>query len=292
MAECRKGYAFNDPDLVSNGGWGAIITPDELRYVYSFGNELVAPNSQVITDDTLKWYIDNAVDACERDLNVKLLKRIYKYRPAFGVVRDDLSGEEGIDYEWDEPYDFNRKEFNEYIFIKLRHRPVINVQNVKFNDVASNQILDITNWVKINHEKGSLQFFPNQGSLESLPIFLGQTFLATTFGAGVEYYPDAFSVDFTSGFETVRHLRKKWKEMFSIIGMLAAINLLNDYGDGRAAAIASSSIGLAGVSESYSTTMSATNALFGARIISYREELKRFYKANKNKYGGVLFTAL
>ena len=76
--ETRKGYAFNNPDFTANGNWGAIITPDELRYVYAFGNELIAPNAQTITDDTLKWYIDNAVGYIEKDLKIKILKKVYK----------------------------------------------------------------------------------------------------------------------------------------------------------------------------------------------------------------------
>ena len=34
--DCRKGFAFNNPDITSNGGWGCMITPDELRYVFAF----------------------------------------------------------------------------------------------------------------------------------------------------------------------------------------------------------------------------------------------------------------
>jgi len=293
MAECRKGFAFNDPDLTANGNWGAIITPDELRYVYAFGNDLVAPNAQVITDDTLKWYIDNAVQNVERDLKIKLLKRIYKYRPGYGETRNGLTGDEGIDYEFEEAYDFNRKEYQNYIYIKLRRRPLLSLDSVIFKDVAGNQLIDITQWVKPNYEKGSLEFFPNQGSLDALPIYLGQTFFGvTSFGAGVRNYPDAFHVDYTAGFTNVLTFRKKWGELINVVGKLAAINLLADYGDGRAAAIASSSIGLAGISESYATTMSATSAMFGARILRFWDDLKIFYKNNKDKYSGILIAAL
>ena len=92
--ETRKGYAFNNPDFTSKGNWGAIIHPDELRYVYAFGNELVAPNSQTITDDTLWWYINNAISHVERDLKIKILKKIYKYRPKRGETRQPFDDSE------------------------------------------------------------------------------------------------------------------------------------------------------------------------------------------------------
>jgi len=59
---------------------------------------------------------------------------------------------------------------------------------------------------------------------------------------------------------------------------------MNIYGDGRSAAIASRSVSLNNVSESISTTMSATNAMFGARIIQYQKEIKEWFALNRSKY--------
>ena len=56
------------------------------------------------------------------------------------------------------------------------------------------------------------------------------------------------------------------------------------YGDGKFAAVASRSVGLAGISESISTTMSATSAAFGARILQYQKEIKEWLAVNKQKY--------
>jgi len=377
VSDLRKGYAFKNPDIAANSGWGAILTPDELRYVYAFGQGLTAPNAQVITDDTLQWYIDNAVGSVETDLRIKLIKRIYKARPSVhNVARTDADftsgseatiigtvdisrsinlstnfnlkiavdkgtyitvdckgatpaattlaeiiakintalgatiataydnkylkltstteGEtsyieleapsgndatliimgltidsgykyeyrgwvEGLDFEWDEGYDFDRKQFAEFMWIKLRNRPVISLEKVEWKDVAGNLMADITKWAKVNYEKGSIQFFPSAGSLQTLPVYLGQTFSISKFLATVEHYPDAYFVDYTAGLASAEHVRKKWPELFTVAGKLAAINLLAAFGDGRSAAIGSSSIGLSGISESYSTTMSATS---------------------------------
>jgi len=292
LSDARKGYAFDNPDTAANDGWGAILTPDELRYVYGFGTDMVAPNAQVMTDNTLKYYIDNAIANCERDLEIKLMQRVYKHRPpVFGDSRT-IAGTEGIDYEWEEGYDFDRGSFSNYMYIKLRQRPILSLDKVDWYDVAGNLMIEITEWCKPNYEKGSLQFFPNAGSLMALPIYLGQTFAMGKFMAGIQNYPDAFFIDYEAGFGSAALLRKKWPEIFTVVGKLAAINMLSDVGDGKSAAIASSSIGLSGISESYSTTMSATSAMFGARILQLKDDLKIWYKTNRTKYSGILLGAV
>jgi hypothetical protein len=293
-AECRLGFAFNNPELLSCDGFGSIITPDELRYVYAFGNDLVAPNGQTITDETLQWYIDNSIGSVENDLRIKLKKRVYKYRPTYGTTRDDLSGlEEDVDYEFEDPYDFVRKNYKEFTYIKLRNRPIISVEKAIWNDVQANKILDITEWLKPNYKKGSLEFFPNLGGAEALAAFLGvSSSIDIVTGMRWRNYPDGFQIDYTAGFKTSTVLRKKHPELFTVIGKLAAIMMLSDYGDGKTAAIASSSISLSGLSESVSTTLSATSATFGARILQYTNELKEWFKINKNKYSGFFIGAL
>lgn len=298
--DTRKGYSFNNPDTTANNSWGAIITPDELRYVYGFGNDLVSPNGQVITDDTLQWYVDQATSNVERDLNVTLIKKKFRHTPinANGVEQsreDELKdeGEADIDYIWEEPYDFDKKKFGEYIFIKLRTRPVIEVTKAEFRDPIGNLIADILSWKKVNFKTGTLEFFPHAGALMSLPIFGGSSFFNSPVRyAYNDYYPDAYYIDYDAGFKSARHLQTQWREIFIVVGKLAAINMLSDYGDGKTAAVASSSLGLEGVSESVSTTLSATSAAFGARILQFQKDLALFYKKNKYKYGGVLIGAL
>lgn len=296
MAETRLGYAFNNPDNAANDGWGAIITPDELRYVYAFGNELVATNSQFIIPETLQWYIDNSIGRVEKDLKVSLYKRIMKHRPIIlngeEIPRTDLEGEEEIDYFWEDPYDFDRKNFTEFIYFKLRRRPVLSVEKVEFRDPTGNLVADMTSWKKVNYPMGSVEFFPHAGAMAKIPLYTGGNYFMSPLKWMWDHYPDAFYIDYTVGFQSARHLRKKHPELFDVIGKLAAICLLNDFGDGKSAAVASTSLGLDGISESLSTTQSATNALFGARILQFQKDLSLFYKENKNKYSGVLIGAL
>jgi hypothetical protein len=56
------------------------------------------------------------------------------------------------------------------------------------------------------------------------------------------------------------------------------------YGDGKMSSIASRSVNLNSVSEAISTTMSATSAAFGARILQYQKEIKTWFATNRQKY--------
>ena len=70
-----------------------------------------------------------------------------------------------------------------------------------------------------------------------------------------------------------------------MIGKMAAISLLNVIGDGLMSGFSSSSLSMDGVSESFSSTQSATSAYFGARIAVYQKEVQEYINANKFKFG-------
>jgi len=296
-SETRLGFSFNNPDKSANDGWGAILTADELRYVYAFGNDLVAPNGQTITDDTLNWYVEQAIGNVERDLKITLIKKQFRHTPVnkdgVEIERTDLEGlEPDIDFFWEDPYDFNRKAFNDFIFIKLRHRPIIEIKKVEFRDPIGHLIADIKTWKKVNYKLGSLEFFPHAGALMTLPMYTGGSYFQSPVRYIYDNYPDAYYIDYDAGFKSAEHLKKIYPEIFIVVGKLAAINMLSDYGDGKTAAVASSSLSLDGISESLSTTLSATSAAFGARILQYQKDLSNFYKENKNKYAGLIIGAL
>jgi len=66
---------------------------------------------------------------------------------------------------------------------------------------------------------------------------------------------------------------------------MAAISLLNVIGDGLMSGFSSSSLSMDGVSESFSSTQSATSAFFGARIAVYQKEVQEYIAQNKYKFG-------
>ena len=302
-ADTRVGYAFGNPDEGDCTGtnFGQLITPDELRYVYGFGNEMVAPNGQTITDETLQWYIDSAIANVERDLNYYLKPRkIFHEDIQHGTVRDledeglvTAEQREGVEYFRESAYDFNGKEFREFIYIKLKRRPIVEITKAVFVDLTGKTILDLLDFgMKPNKEKGSVEFFPNTGSLASLALISSNSVIFNNVLDARGKYPDAYYLDYIAGFQCAAQVHAQHRELITIIGKVAAINMLGDFGDGKSPGLASSSISLAGISESYATTQSATSAIFGAHILQLSKEVKEWYKENKSKYSGILFTAL
>jgi hypothetical protein len=98
----------------------------------------------------------------------------------------------------------------------------------------------------------------------------------------VPFIPRALEVTYQSGFQ----IGELPADIRDIIGMYASFPIFNVAGDLIAGAgIASYSVGLDGLSQSVSTTSSATNAGYGARLIQYQRQIKeqlpqlrRFYK--------------
>ena len=288
----RKGFAYENPDLKRYKDWGAIITPDELRYIYAFGNQLYSGvTGETIPDSVLWWYIDNAIASVEMDLNYRIIKkRIFSHASAT-FLRDDVTDFDEDNDLWEEPYDFDWYQFKKYMYVKLRHFPINKVLKVQFADPLGHKMYEFSQWAKPNKfSDGSIEFFPNVVILAKIPFFASYHAFAALMQNNM--YPDAWFIDYEVGFENVKQFRSRHKELVNVIGKISAMNLLDDYGDGRTSALASSSVGLSGISESFSTTMSATSAMFGARLESYRKELKDWYKKNEHKYGNgrTLFT--
>lgn len=99
--------------------------------------------------------------------------------------------------------------------------------------------------------------------------------------------PDYFSIQYTTGYD-----RKNLPtDMVNLVGKFASIGIFSVYGDIiLGAGIASMSLGIDGLSQSISTTSSATNAGFGSRIIQYQKEINETLKRLKGIYKGINFT--
>ena len=95
-------------------------------------------------------------------------------------------------------------------------------------------------------------------------------------------YVEAFHVDYIAGYKNAELIPEDLRD---IVGKIAALKMLNVIGDGLIAGFSSSSLSLDGMSESFSSTQSATSAYFGARIKVYQDEIKDYIQQNKYKYG-------
>lgn len=274
------GYSFNNY-TVAPGTWGTAVTPDDCRYTYLWGTDFKATNGQYFSDEQIQYFIDESVSYLERELNITIRKRIIK------AQAKDRELVKGTDYDDEESYyDFSFRKIQRYGMIQTRQRPIIDVSrcNLVYKGGDERSLLGK---VVIDRKKGIIKFLerplrPSRtytGIADSLGMYGQETFEPHLF----------YAIDYTAGYETSDEIPKDLRQM---IGKVAAISLLNVIGDGLMSGFSSSSLSMDGISESFSSTQSATSAYFGARIAVYQKEVENYITQNKYKFGYMPIGAL
>ena len=308
MTDCaRKGFAFNNPDTDSDylaPAFGRIVHPDELRYDQMFGNKLIAEaDSQSLVDDQLSDYERMAIRFVETRLNIDILPRRIRYENLIDgegneIERDidDSDFTKDMDakqlealYIRESGYPFRVIAARHECFIKLRRRPVRDVLSAVFVDPFFSQtIMDLMPYRVVKKGFSGICYFrPKQLRLATNNFaHVWQRYLYAPYANDRQ---NIFLIDYESGYD---NCMKVPDELRNVIGKIAACTLMNIYGDGKLAAIASRSVSLAGVSESLNTTLSATSSTFGARIIQYQKEIKEWFSQSAQKYSRTTFGRL
>ena len=270
------GYSFNNYK-VPEGKWGTIVTPDDCRYTFLWGTDFKATNGQMFTDEQIQWFIDAATAEMARQLNITIVKR--RIKSEFSVEQRNLK--KGIDYDDAEtPYDFSYRKIQRYGMIQTKQRPILNVTRCTLINKGQNDDVDLLPSVVPDKKNGVLKFLkrpwkPNDtwtGISDSISRYGAETWNPHLF----------YAVDYDAGFENSDEVPSDLRHM---IGKMAAISLLNVIGDGLMSGFSSSSLSMDGVSESFSSTQSATSAYFGARIAVYQKEVQEYIAQNKYKFG-------
>ena len=269
------GYSFNNYK-VPEGEWGTVLTPDDFRYTYLWGTDFKATNGSMFSDEQIQYFIDAAITEMERRLNITIRKRRIKCEDI--IEKNHLKRK--IDYDDEEtPYDFSYRKIQRYGMIQTKQRPILNVTRCTLiNKTESN--VDLLPTVVPDKKNGVLKFLKRpykpsdtwDGISTSISRYGSETFNNHLF----------YAVDYDAGYETSDDIPEDLRHN---IGLMIAISLLNVIGDGLMAGFSSSSLSMDGVSESFSSTQSATSATFGARIMEYKKELDDYIQANKFKFG-------
>lgn len=307
MPDNRVGEAFENPDYTSShyyakrgvDNWGLICTPDELRYHYLWGNKLSSSKGDNYVDSQLQKYVDQTIAMVEKDLSIIIVGTQFRHRPPLhGIDRTDLPKDEEeklLPFKWDDMYSYKEDAFKKYVFLKLHNKPIVSLQKWHLFDISAGSILiDLTPWSKPNFKKGYLRAYP-RGDLNAFPINIGVQqpggfvgFTPGLYPLAWKDYPNAYGVDYIAGYENAKDVPE---DLIEVVSMLAAVNLMADYGDGVVSGLANASVSLSGISESYGTTLSATSAFFGARILDYTKRIGEWLKQNRQKYRGVKMRA-
>ena len=274
------GYTFGNYQ-VPEGSWGDIVTPDDIRISYLWGVDFRASNGASFTDAQIQFFIDAALQEIEREINVTVKKtRIASEPERRGLVR-------GRDYDVAEDYyRFRRERIQRTGMIATRRRPIISVSRLDLIN-RHDRIVPLLNMTTINNAKGKIEFFNRLPRVSDSARGIETAIFA--YGAETLSRNLAYAIDYVAGFETSDDVPMDLRET---IAKQAAVSLLNVIGRGLMSGFSSSSLSMDGVSESFSSTQSATAAFYGADIKVYKDEIRSFIEKNRMKFGHVILGAL
>jgi len=279
----KIGYTFDNYSPPS-GEWGKLYTADDMRYTMLFGIDSTAADvaESTFTDVQFDQLVLEALGEFEDYLTMDIRKKVYKTDPASSLVRARL-WREGVDYthiEDDYAYDF--AQWSNQGFLRLRHGPIISVERAIWKNLVNGEIMDLieNNWLRIDRKSWTINAYPQDGFTYGPYSVYGPIWTRAVGGR----YAQGFSLDYTTGFETSDFVPEGLR---STVAKYATIKALAVVGDGLLAGFSSQSVSLDGLSESFSSTQSATSAFFGARIKEYSDEIKEWFKHNRYKYAPI-----
>jgi hypothetical protein len=274
------GYTFGNYHS-PEGSWGELLTPDDLRATYLWGIDFRATNGMSYTDDQIRFHIESSISEMQRRLNITIKKTRIVCEPQKRGLKL------GIDYDDEESYyTFRRERIQRSGMILTRKRPVLSINRLDLLS-RNEKVTSFLSTSTIDKTKGMIRFF-------NRPLRFGETSRAihnSIYPYGADQFNSNlfYAIDYTAGYETSDDVPE---DLRASIGKMCAIEMLNIIGDGILAGFSSSSLSMDGVSESFSSTQSATSATYGARIKTYEDELEKYIKAVKMKFGHQVMGAL
>jgi hypothetical protein len=255
----------------------SVMTVQQLKDVYLPGIDLTSDGRTPYPDAMFEWGIKAAVDWLEKSLDLKLLPTRYVER-----------------------CDYYRRDFEEWVLLRLRHAPIIDdlrgatlpntsLTRVKVIWPGQETALEFDQrWIQIREEAGQLRLVPVSGSLSTMLLTASGGFLPFLAG-GRDFMPDLFEVSYTAGFR----LGSLPYDLRDMLGKRAAFGPLMLAGDAiMGQGIASSSLSIDGLSQSISTRASSQGGVYAARMKQYAQELKEGIAAARRTYKGIQITAV
>jgi hypothetical protein len=274
------GYTFGNYEA-PEGSWGEVLTTDDLLYTWLWGIDPRAANGDSYTEAQIRFFIDSALAEIGRRLNITIKKTRVACEPARRGLK------QGADYDAEESYyTFKRERIQRNGMITTRKRPVVSISRL---DLLSreNKAVSLLEASTLDKTKGMIRFF-------NRPLKIGDSYRAvmnSVYTYGQEAWDNNlfYAVDYVAGYRSSDEVPQ---DLRAVIGKTGAVELLNIIGDGLMSGFASSSLSMDGVSESFSSTQSATSAMYGARIKAYEDEIADYVSRNKLKFGHIVMGAL
>lgn len=268
--------AQEDFTVLQESTWStsdSVITVDQVKQNYLFGLDTTDDTGAEMPDELYQYYIDAAIDWLEHKLDIAI--RQY----TIGIER----------------HDYYREDYREYIWLETDLFPAIQIDSIKLvlPSNSDEQYTFLNEWIQLDRESGQIQISP--GISPAGTLLLGSSTWFPHWKWANRRIPGAFHIAYKAGFGTpdpskpgdshpkLDTLPTVIKEIVGKLSSFGPLNIMGDLLGG--AGIASQTISLDGLSQSFNTTSSATNAGYGARLVQYNKEIKdqlptliRYYK--------------
>jgi len=252
---------------------GMVFSAAELMAIYMYGSRVRDRSGQSFLTSSIEHFVKAAQQEIEKYLGIKILKEVIEER-----------------------VDFYQDEYRNWNYITVAY-PV----NQPFELIGflanTRQVKYPKEWLSSRKTNDGFTFFrriftvPAQ-TTEPLGVG-GQTILfhgvlPYTNMLGYQTIPNYWNVVYVTGYDKLPY------DLLEIIGKLAAIGVMHvggDIGLGMPG-LASYSLSLDGLSQSISTTNSATSALYGARYKAYIDDIKNSLTRLRNFYKGIVCSSI
>lgn len=225
------------------------LSPSYVKETYLRGLDFVdapAVSGDPNTPYPDAWYlrhINNAIVQFERETKICVLRRTIT----------------------DEVHDYNVADYQAFNYVQLYNYPVVSVEAFNAIYPTGQTVFNFpVTWIRLNKEHGQVQLVPTQGSLSSVILGQGGTYLPLIY-SGLGYLPGLFHVDYTAGFAP----GKIPFDVLDAICKLACISMLGLVGlTIFPPGVTSMSAGIDGLSQSMGMTTP-----FSGLLEAYRAEL-------------------
>lgn len=242
--------------------------------------DLTLPNGNEYDESFYKQMLEMAVNLTEQEFDIVI-------RPHKVV----------------EMLDYNRSDFNSYMFVRTKRKPVIQVEELQLNFDNQKIIRYPDEWLKVTHRYGQLEIQPTfmsqgfRGTVTSQTLGMGLMNggnLNRMYGTGMgsnEFAPQMIGCTYYAGMlpKEKEGITEDWTippVVIAYIAKLSAIEVLERWGRlVLGAGIAGYSISIDGISSSVDSTQSAENTASTADIDLIKKDMKQLHDALQSYYG-------
>lgn len=257
-----------DIQYLKNGE--VILSPSELFTQYFYGINIESASGNTLSDIVIRTYLKAAQKEVENYFGIRFLVRLVTEKQTF--YKDEY---------------YNGFPMISTDFPAKRSRALIGVLG------ATEQIIYPEAWLSARESSEgdihrNISIVPTGSTAEGSGEVI---FTGVTSQVGLRSFrqvPHYWTVQYDTGFDKLPF------DLLNLVGMMASIPLLAIAGDlvFSSPGLASTSLSIDGLSQSLSSTASATFSAFSARILDYRKSIKETVARVSSFYKRFRFTSL